>query len=484
MPGIAPVANPYGAFCFILSHAFVGPGMAARVDSTRLADMLSSSKATCTCEADDDQKSLTQILEHLNTASGGVMAKALSLEKADPCADIIPDSSTRNSAWRLMHTCKCMPGSVVVGNATGCDKVHGQRYFPADVDLKGKCRCERERAASSGIPGSVEVGNCCKSYAPKFGNWGTKQCPSSLAEVIADLESSSDVANGGASGVAVTITKKYVLKVIDGHETDMLYGLLDELPSNLNHTFLNPACFIIRLKGDGTSLLISPQIGLNVDSDKYSDQRKFDLKGNFEWKGRGKDNLDLGFTTMFPDGMFVAAVSFQTRSPEDAIDLLMRDSKILGLALGLMDYSLYAHVVGISEEEFNARANGAVATGNPDMPLLWAQSGKKYYIMTMGIIDMLMNENMKGPTAYKRAYNWVGNNIVYQVQCRATDPDPVDAIPYRVRFLRMFGFYASADCGQCLFKQYTNCYTYFKSAYQQQMREQDSCAWAGGGKCA
>jgi hypothetical protein len=421
-------------------------------------------------------------LDYLNT--GGVMAKALSLEEPDRCTDIIPDSSTRKSVWRRTHQCKCMPGSVVVGTAKECSKYRGKRYFPAKMKLKEKCRCERERAASSDMP-SPESGerDCCQSYASKFGTWGTNQCPSSLAEVAADLGTLRDVAGGGASGVEVTLTTKYVLKVINRHETDMLYRLLDELPPNLDHTLLNPSCFIIKLKGDGTSLLISPQIGLNLDKNQYSDQSKFDLKGNFEWKGRDKDKLDKGFVTKFPDGMFVAAVSFQTKSFEDAMQLLMTDTHILGADLGLMDYSLFAHVVGISAEEFNAKEHGAIAVDNPDMPLMWAQSGDKHYIMTMGIIDVLMNENMKGPTAYRRAYNAFGNNIVYRVQCRAKDPDPVNAMPFRTRFLRMFGFYAGQDCGKCLFKQYKNCYTYFKSAYQQQMHEQDSCAWAGAGKC-
>lgn len=328
----------------------------------------------------------------------------------------------------------------------------------------------------------------CQDFGPRFGQWGAQACPS-LTSIIEDLEAGTKEATGGKSGTKPIVSKRFAVKLIDDIEHKMLHKLLHSLKGSRRDSFLVPTCRSLCLKVSGKSKLqyvqITPNILLRGDSKPYF-TRLLDLKGNYAWRSRVADPIkdfvwkDTNFKHMFPNGLNLTQVmfpngkgGFSTFTGDLAASYFARtlysDSRQLA-KLGLMDYSLLLHASTYSKKKMrSADLEANLKKLNPGKPWGFATAmihGKeKIFAISWGIIDLLMHENENRGFMNKFASGF------QMSECRVTDLDPIPALPYWIRFCRMFGVQqkyrnSKRACVSCLGESPGQGYTYFPSRFE------------------
>lgn len=328
----------------------------------------------------------------------------------------------------------------------------------------------------------------CQDFGPRFGRWGAQACPP-LTSIIADLEAGTKEATGGKSGTKPIVSKRFAVKVIDNVEHKMLHKLLHSLKGSRRDSFLVPTCRSLCFKVSGKSELryvqISPNILLRGEAKPYF-TRLFDLKGNYAWRSRVADPIkdfvwkDTNFKHMFPSGLNLTQVMFPNGKGDFSTfkgdlaasyfaRILYSDSRELA-KLGLMDYSLLLHISTFSRKTMrSAELEAGFKKLNPDKPWGFARAmihGKeKLFAISWGIIDLLMHEKENRGFLNKFASGF------QMSECRVTDLDPIPALPYWIRFCRMFGMqqrYRNSNRARvsCLGESPGKGYTYFPSKFE------------------
>ncbi|OLP76801.1 hypothetical protein AK812_SmicGene43213 [Symbiodinium microadriaticum] len=79
------------------------------------------------------------------------------------------------------------------------------------------------------MPYQTVLLHCVEDFGPRFGSWGRRGCPKSLAEIVNDVHSGTSEAEGGKSGTKPLISARFVVKVIDKTEHKQLGRLLQKL---------------------------------------------------------------------------------------------------------------------------------------------------------------------------------------------------------------------------------------------------------------
>ncbi|CAJ1348369.1 unnamed protein product [Effrenium voratum] len=328
----------------------------------------------------------------------------------------------------------------------------------------------------------------CKDFGPRFGAWGKSAC-GSLPSIISDVLAESKEASGGKSGTKPLVSSRYVVKLMDEIEHNMLNKLLRELRGSRRLTLLAPTCRSLAFQVGSTTHYV--QIAANLamrgaQEELYS--RIFDLKGNHLWKYRKADSKndfvmkDVDFKATFPKGINISQVmlpgkhlSQDSYVGEEAADFFARtlytDGKLLA-RLGLMDYSLLVHVTSVT-------GRSGLTALNTDKPTAYAviRTGgeDELFLLSFGIIDLLMHESENRGFMNKLAFTMTLS------ECRVTELDPIPAFPYWIRFCRMFGMrmaYSNSKgtCTSCLHERRSQSYTYFPSAWAlKHAQEHHSC---------
>ncbi|CAE7177578.1 unnamed protein product, partial [Symbiodinium necroappetens] len=348
-------------------------------------------------------------------------------------------------------------------------------------------------SASSGAPNSA-----CQDFGPRFGSWGRRGCPKSLAEIVHDVQSGTSEAEGGKSGTKPLISARFVVKVIDKTEHKQLGRLLQKLRGSRRDTFLVPTCRSLVFNVDGTKHYL--QVALNMrlqGAEEEPWQKLFDLKGNWAYFNRlasdeeqdspkkalvedikttmcqeleASDSVEVSFVLKWSKDVQVWKDRDKGR---DLFAKTLRDDSKLLAGLGLMDYSLMLHVA-----EFKGYANLQLL--NLEKPWAFAmpntasmQRGDTLYVLSFGIIDLLMHEEEN-----RGMLNKLMSGITLS-QCQVSDLDPIPARAYWIRFIRMLGLRLryGPRCTSCLREKRRRGFTYFpnKWGYEKSKEYKESC---------
>jgi len=372
------------------------------------------------------------------------------------------------------------------------DAIHSDEEDAGDKDQDDKActfnvtsaRVADWLSASSEAPNSA-----CQDFGPRFGRWGRRGCPKSLAEIVDDVHSGTSEAEGGKSGTKPLVSARFVVKVIDKAEHKQLGRLLQKLRGSRRDTFLVPTCRSLLFNVDGTLHYL--QVALNMrlrGAEEEPWQKLYDLKGNWAYFNRLASTQeqvwkDRNFKMNFSHGLYFEQVTLpggqdagQVYPGDKGRDLFAKtlhdDSKLLA-GLGLMDYSLMLHVAQF-------QGNADVQLLNLEKPWAFAtrntasmQRGDTLYVLSFGIIDLLMHEKEN-----RGMLNKFMSGITFS-QCQVSDIDPIPARDYWIRFIRMLGLRLryGKSCTSCLREKNRRGFTYFQNKWGYE-KSKESCKTA------
>eukprot|EP00439_Symbiodinium_sp_Y106_P031375 s5331_g3.t1 len=203
-----------------------------------------------------------------------------------------------------------------------------------------------------------------RDFGPRFGRWGRRGCPKSLAEIVDDVHSGTSEAEGGKLGFPSRVR-------LERAEHKQLGRLLQKLRGSRRDTFLVPTCRSLLFNVDGTLHYL--QVALNmrlrgllpaslkfwtVQEEPW--QKLYDLKGNWAYFNRLASTQeqvwkDRNFKMNFSHGLYFEQVTLpggqdagQVYPGDKGRDLFAKtlhdDSKLLaGLGLQLQRGFLRLH---------------------------------------------------------------------------------------------------------------------------------------------